>query len=237
MARTVCLGRSGVGKSWYAGHYIESVLPKFEYGIHYDIEDEEKGLCEDYDHDPDSPYLGKLPVDSEIMQKSDMENILRKYKKLRVVPEGLTSDELEELFARLCDAAMEVEDCHVSADEAHRYIKNSSIDERVNRMATGGRKYGVEWFITTQRPQNLHEDILSQANYGVYFQITKDRDIKKVNKSSGINAERLRKLGERKAIIENFDSGNIQQVDTNDLERKTVHYASDDGKADSALKG
>ena len=61
-------------------------------------------------------------------------------------------------------------------------------------------------------------------------------DIKKINRSSQFNANRLKQLQAREAIVENKNSGEIKQIDTNtDIKRKRPHHADDDGIADDAF--
>jgi hypothetical protein len=87
----------------------------------------------------------------------------------------------------------------------------------------------------TQRPQKLHEDILSQSNVSVYFAVDSDRDLKKVDESSSVDIDRIRELDERQAIIENHGTGDVKAIDTNNLDRKYPHVAGDDGKAEDVL--
>jgi hypothetical protein len=165
--------------------------------------------------------------------------VLYKYKYVRVVPDGLTDEEKVLLVEMMADAAMKVGDCHFSVDEAHLVAKKHNIGDKLMRLITGGRKRGVEWLFITQRPQKLHEDILSQSDYTVYFNLRdRDRD-KAAEKAEGIpDAEaKIDALKEREAIIEDFDTGEWTQFSTEDLERSIEHVSGDDGKADDAYDG
>lgn len=298
MARTVILGASGTGKSYFGGGVLEHVLadddgsgraegcacsdddcnhqpgdenhvPKvetgdgapdfdtgeeFEYAIHYDVEDEEKGFS-----DPEDPVLLTFEVDEEALRQAvqvredsdvvpdDVDTsepmplvqwVFYFNKYVRFVPDGLTDAEKKILAEMLADAAMKSGDCHFSVDEAHLIAEKHAIGDRLNRLITGGRKKGVEWLFITQRPQNLHEDILSQSDYTTYFRLTdRDRD-KAAEKSEAIeNAEdKIANLGPRQAIIEDFENNQWHQFDTNNFDRTIPHYAGDDGKADPAYQ-
>jgi len=230
MARITLLGQSGTGKSWYSGWLLENVVPEFEHAIHLDYEDEEQGMSLSED-----PLYVTLFVDEELLDSLDFESVVERNKKLRVVPDGLTKDEIGDLAEELAAAALELGDCYFSIDEAHNVCESQSIGPKMERLVTGGRKRGVEWQAVTQRPQKLHEDVLSQSNISVYFAVSKDRDLKKIGDSSDVDAERISNLEKRQAIIENHDSGETKTIDTNNLSRKYPHVAGDDGKADDVL--
>jgi hypothetical protein len=230
MARITVLGQSGTGKSWYSGWLIENVLPEFEHAIHLDYEDEEKGMSLSED-----PLYVTLFVDVDLLDSLDFESVVGRNKRVRAVPDGLTKDEIGDLAEGLAEAALELGDCYFSLDEAHNICESHSIDPRMERLITGGRKYGVEWQAVTQRPQKLHEDVLSQSNISVYFSVSKDRDLKKIGNSSDVDADRISGLDKRQAIIENHDTGEVKAIDTNNLSRKYPHVAGDDGKADELL--
>lgn len=248
MARTGVFGRSGAGKSWWFGWYLERVIPEFEYAIHFDIEDEEQGLSK-----KGESLLKTFYVDQEFFnerRKVDgrtmplVHAVTLKNKKVRIVPDSLTPHERQELFAQICGLAMELgktdATVHVSSDEAHEVVpdKGEDLDQRIVRMLTGGRKKGVEWALCTQRPAKLHSDAFTQLNYGVYFQMTKDNDVMKVNNSTNFDAfHRLKDLEERECIIENLDTGTDKTVNTDSLSRNREHVGGDDGLADDVLDG
>ena len=229
MARMTILGSSGTGKSWYAGWMIENIAPELEYGIHLDYEDEERGLSL-----AENPLYETAAIDEDLLS-TDFESVLRRDKRLRVVPDGLKKSEIQDLAESLADAALEVGDCFFSWDEAHNVAGKHEIGDRLERLVTGGRKFGVEWLAVTQRPQKLHEDILSQSNVSVYFAVDSDRDLKKIDESSSIDIDRIRDLDERQAIMENHDTGEMKTIDTNNLDRTYPHVAGDDGIAEGML--
>jgi hypothetical protein len=298
MARTVILGASGTGKSYFGGGVLEHILadddgsgradgcacqhdncdhqpgddghvPRvetgdgapdfdtgedFEYAIHYDVEDEETGFS-----NPEDPVLLTYEVDADALRRAvkvaddspyipdDVDTaepmplvqwVFYYNKYVRFVPDGLTDKEKKILAEMLADAAMEAGDCHFSVDEAHLIAEKHAIGDKLNRLITGGRKKGVEWLFITQRPQNLHEDILSQSDYTVYFRLTdRDRD-KAASKSEAIeDAEgKIASLDAREAIIEDFEQHEWHQFNTNNFNRTIPHHAGDDGKADDAYE-
>lgn len=245
MARTGVFGRSGVGKSWMFGWFLEQVLPKFDYAFHVDVEDEEKGLSE-----PPTSMLKTFYCDKEFAESTVTVDgrevslptaVWLRNKKVRMVPDGMTDSEKYEVFAEISEAAMEVgkqgASVHLSSDEAHMLIPDADdLDNRIERMLSGGRKKGVEWAFCTQRPAKLHSMAFTQMNYGIFFHLPKDADRMKVNGSVGFDAyHMLEEMGERECYIENADTSELQHLMTDELNRETPHYAKDDGIADDAL--
>lgn len=282
MARVMVLGRSGSGKSWFAGKILADILEGdadfdgenppdeaeaavndatsedsrgFEYAAHLDLEDEERGLSQ-----ADDPLLLTFEVDSETLAsvvsykterdapdyipERELEGdgpfhlplvkwVLYRNRYVRFVPEGLSKDEMVLLVEFIADAAMQAGSTHFSLDEAHLVAQKHNIGDKLMRLATGGRKRGVEWLFITQRPQKIHEDILSQTDYTIYFNL-RDRDLEKAaDKAEAIpDAEgEIGALGKREAIIEDFDAGTYEQFSTDGMERAYPHAAGDDGVA------
>ena len=242
MARILIIGRSGKGKTWYHGWLLERIAKKYRCTVHLDMQDDEKGLSH-----PDDPLLKTLPVDREIFENANWEKIIHEQRYLRIVPEGLNQEEIRELGAQLADVCYtlakkyrdaEVENDGVlySVDESHEIAPQAGeLDERLSRMAVGGRKMGLEWIFATQRPQKLHETIISQKDFGCFFGISSDRDAKKINDSVSFNAKEL--IGQKKyhVLLENDDAGKTSIINTKKLSRKRPHISKDDGKANETL--
>jgi hypothetical protein len=228
------------------GWFLESVIPDFDYAFHVDLEDEEKGLSEP----PDAllktfycdPEFAKTTVTIDGREVILPVAVWLRNRKVRMVPDGLTPEEVYEVFAAVSEAAMEVgkqgASAHLSSDEAHNLIPDigDDLDQRIERMLSGGRKKGIEWSFCTQRPAKLHAMAFTQMNYGIFFHLPKDADRMKVNGSVGFDAyHMLEDMGERECYIENADTSDLQHLHTEDLERETPHYAKDDGIADGVL--
>lgn len=241
MARTVCVGASGNGKSWEMGRYIESVVPKFSYGVHFDIENEEAGLAAQ-SPSGEPPVFNTFYVDEAgYAGEWDIPLTIRQNPKLRIVPDGLTDEEMTKLFALVCAVGMELtkqDDVtfHISVDEAHNVIPKAGVHSKISRMLTGGRKRGLEWCISTQRMQNLHENALGQASMGVYFGMA-GRDAGKVDNYTTFNARsELPQLEKYECLYENRDTGEWWRVDTTEKSREHPHMAADDGLADEFIE-
>lgn len=238
MARTSIIGTSGTGKSWYSGYLLEQAVPNFDFAVHFDIEDEELGLSStETDHEP---LYKTVEIDEELFGNVDLLRVLYRNKKIRVVPQDLVMEESREVLGTLCAAAMKLgEEGHgsvfVSVDEAHNLLSEGNLDERVERLITGGRKHKVEFLSITQRPQLIDKTVLSQSNRRCYLRVDEQNDIDKINKVSTFDAERLKNLRDRRVIVENRDTGETTEINTENLERKRPHYSADDGISDEAL--
>lgn len=239
MARTLVAGSSGYGKSWELGRYLENVVPEFDYAIHYDPDDEEAGLASKGEGG-EPPVYKTLYVDRRALAGEwDIPATIRKERKLRIVPDGLNDEQTIHLLALCCKTAMEITggepDFHLSVDEAHNVIPKGQVHSHISRMLTGGRKRGLEWAVATQRLQKIHEDAISQSNYGIYFCLS-GRDAKKVNGETVFDAEaELPPLDRYECIYENRNNGEWWRVNTSERSRAHPHVAEDDGKADEFL--
>lgn len=236
MARVVVLGRSGTGKSYYTGYLLEQTVPEFDIAIHYDIEDEEIGLSDRHR----DPLYRTLRVDEELVRKLDWRRVIIRHRKIRVVPIGLTEVEMRALYAGICRVVIEVcrgraATAFVSCDEAHNILKQSNFPTACERLITGGRKHGVECLHISQRPQLLHTTVISQADKRVYFGISDDNDLRKIDQQSSFPAHRLKELKTRMCIIENKNTGEWIEIDTNGLGRQRPHFSGDDGIVDRHL--
>lgn len=219
----------------------------FEYAIHFDVDDEEQALSQEGRAVFKTWYVDKAFAERRVEYRGRemplSAAMILEHKKLRIVPDGLTPDEQQALFADIAGTVMEVgkgeANVLVAVDEAHQVVPDvgEALDDRVIRMLTGGRKKGVEYILCTQRPSNLHDEAYSQMSHAAYFSLTKDVDVAKVNGSAGFNAyDYLPHLEPRQFIFEDLDSGDLHRHSTNDLERQHPHMAPDDGVADEVLR-
>jgi hypothetical protein len=159
-----------------------------------------------------------------------------------VVPDGLTTEEQREVYAQISRAMMQL--CKdatpdasgfVSCDEAHTINQQAQFDQRVERLITGGRKHAVECLHISQRPQLLHSTVISQADRRVYFGVSDQNDLAKIDSVSNFDADRLKTLEKRACIVENKDSGEVEELRTDGIGRERPHYSGDDGVVDKHL--
>lgn len=66
-------------------------------------------------------------------------------------------------------------------EEAHRYISTDSTDQMNNyyieKLAREGRKFGVNLMVSTQRPSEVSNTVISQCNSLIVHKITNSRDL------------------------------------------------------------
>ncbi len=66
-------------------------------------------------------------------------------------------------------------------EEAHRYISLTSSDQinnyYVDKLAREGRKFGVNLMVSTQRPSEVSNTVISQCNSLIVHKITNSRDL------------------------------------------------------------
>ena len=232
------IGQSGTGKSYYTGALLEQTVPSFDIAVHYDIEDEERGLSDAHN----DPIYKTLHVTPDQARNINWLKVLANHRKLRVVPEDMTVAEMQELYAVICHCVLKL--CKelvpqwtgfVSCDEAHNLVPQNGFDKRVERLITGGRKHGVECLHISQRPQLLHTTVISQADRRIYFRVNDDNDLGKINKQSSFPATSLRDLDDRVCIVENKSTGEYTTISTDDVTRQRPHYSNDDGHVDAHL--
>lgn len=240
------IGNSGTGKSWGAGAVIERVLdpdhPKnpgktFDIAVHFDYEDEEKGLC-DSEHDP---VLQRFDVDEQTAASVDWLKVLFNHRRLRVVPD-MSKDDAMELLGVISDALMQL--CKkvdpeltgfLSIDEAHNWIPQTNSDERIHYLMSNGRKHGIEYLIITQRPATIHTSALGLTDRRIYFRVDEKNDIKGLRGVTTFNTDKLQQLDDRECVVENKSNGEHVVESTEDWTRIRPHYAKDDGITDDAL--
>ncbi|EKT4498138.1 ATP-binding protein [Flavobacterium psychrophilum] len=66
-------------------------------------------------------------------------------------------------------------------EEAHRYISTSSTDQinnyYIDKLAREGRKFGVNLMVSTQRPSEVSNTVISQCNSLIVHKITNNKDL------------------------------------------------------------
>lgn len=254
MARLTILGQSGTGKSWAGGALIERIMDpehpensgteSFDLAVHFDPEDEERGLSDA----ENNPIYQRLDVDAKLAKKIDWMRAVYNHRRIRVVPDMMESEQ-RELFGAICGAVFDlVKDVApdltalISCDESGQIVTQNGADSRALKAQTRGRKYGLETVHSSQRPQQLHTTVISQSDRRFYFRINDDNDRGKLQGQAGFNVNRIPDLGvglsgldDRQVVIENAGSGELVVESTENWTRIRPHYAQDDGIIDEAL--
>lgn len=181
-----------------------------------------------------------MRVDEKLARELDWKRVITRHRKVRVVPIGLTEAEMRALYAGICGVVMGVcrgreATAFVSCDEAHNILKQSNFPTPCERLITGGRKHGVECLHVSQRPQLLHTTVISQADKRVYFGISDDNDLRKIDQQSSFPVGHLKELKTRACIVENKNTGEWVEIDTDGIRRLRPHFSGDDGILDRHL--
>lgn len=82
-------------------------------------------------------------------------------------------------------------------EEAHRYINEDDAEEYklgnyyIERLAREGRKFGISLIISSQRPSELSQTVVSQCNSFIVHRITNKKDFDVINKILSTNNQNL----------------------------------------------
>jgi len=125
-------------------------------------------------------------------------------------------------------ANREKENILLVLEEAHRYIATVSTDQLnnyyIDKLAREGRKFGVNLMVSTQRPSEVSNTVISQCNSLIVHKITNSKDLdfikntieyddkSQIDLLSGLKQQQALVLGEAFAF-----SSLIRIADTNPL--------------------
>lgn len=131
-------------------------------------------------------------------------------------------------------------------EEAHRYINDKESNDYklgyyyIERLAREGRKYGISLIISSQRPSELSETVVSQCNSFIVHKITNKKDMEIINKILDINNNNflnfIPNLEKQHALVtgEAFNYSDIIKIcDANPLPRSCDPNVVDSWKIDS----
>lgn len=82
-------------------------------------------------------------------------------------------------------------------EEAHRYINEEDKEDYklgnyyIERLAREGRKFGISLIISSQRPSEISQTVISQCNSFIVHRITNKRDLDLINKIISSNNQSI----------------------------------------------
>ena len=229
--RVFITGKSGSGKSYTVGVFIEEFLKKGIPVIIFDRHGEYSSLkvensegSEEFQVEPKS-YAeqiieftdldinpgGDVPI--EFLMTSSAKDLISSQQCTIVNLRGLDLEVQEALthkiLMKLYDASIdeEIQPFYCILDEAHLFAskKKTKVRETVKLIAQEGRKFGANLVIVTQKPQLLDTTVRAQAGAWIIHQLTDIRDIDITIKSSeGLSSdwnEDISRLEPGEAII------------------------------------
>jgi len=117
-------------------------------------------------------------------------------------PEDLGLDEFNRVCWYVC---RRLKNILFVVDEVHNFCTKSSIPDGLKYLITvcQGEPYNIGFFGISQRPANVHNDILSNASVWFVFSLNLDRDAKAVEDNTGMPIEVIKALPYRHFCIFN----------------------------------
>lgn len=156
---TVIIGGTDSGKSTMAQYLFLNTPYKT---LYYDIQEERNPKT-------NKVVLLQSPFTIEALKKYDRIVIYGKINKDMQLAE--VNRIVETLFRIGAYFPRRKTWCNLFVDEAHEIAKQHDDNNPVNRVATKGLSYGISLICITQRPASLHNTVLTQAKYHVFFNI------------------------------------------------------------------
>jgi len=204
--RIAIIGESGSGKSWAASLMLEEALENQMQICVFDVHGEYSTFTEVYKNiiviggeRADLP-LSYDYIDVYIKIINSGKNVILDLKEL-VVDEEEFGRFSEKFLRALWKEQVEnpkpllllIEEAHMVAPQEKSYDVMRRI-KIMKQIATGGRKFGLFFVLTTQRPAEISKTALSQCWIRLFGKLTEELDLKAVKPYIDQNPAELRKL-------------------------------------------
>jgi superfamily II DNA or RNA helicase len=82
----------------------------------------------------------------------------------------------------------------IVVDEVHKYLSWKRPDETLLQIISYGRHRRINLIATSQRPAQVHNDLLAQADVRVIFRTTEVNDLAYLKRFAGADPDRLQSL-------------------------------------------
>lgn len=214
--RIFITGKTGSGKSYTVGVFIEEFLKKGVPLIIFDRHGEYSSLkvqnsegSEEFHIEPKSyseqiiefTDLGINPggdVPIELLMISNAKDLISSQQctiiNLRGIELEIQERLTHEILMKLYNASVtgEIQPFYCILDEAHLFAskKKTEVGETVKLIAQEGRKFGANLVIVTQKPQLLDTTVRAQAGTWIIHQLTDIRDVDiTIRSSEGLSSE------------------------------------------------
>jgi DNA helicase HerA-like ATPase len=215
-------GKTGTGKSWFAGYEVEQLLNEGKYVVVFDPHNEH-GFGQKY------PFA-KLVVGEETLKRLDRKKafeILKHYqqqgKNLRIVTNKLYIDQYMQLIDYFSWAILELHNIVFFIDECKDVAPNEQgAPIELKKLVTEGRKFGCDIIMVAQRPAMIDTTLISQANSYYIFQMTDINDLQRIRGYVN-DVEIIKNLKNREYVYVDTDKNTEQKLTTNGLHRATKH--------------
>ena len=257
MSRALLAAQSGFGKSYLGQWWIEDNVDEYDHLVVADYKGEYRGLCKKNSGLPESKRCNWVGVgEVEADWSVDVWVELLKQEARLVLERGVDEATWQEIVAKIARAARRLDGTVlVVIDEAHFVAPGrGSIPDEVKGLATTGRGEGVSTVWITQRLQELNETVLAQTDVRLLGGFSNDNDLGKIGRivdynpdihNPGSTAVRvpdaIDRDGKPVQQFENDDgqligsewiwsttSGDLDRINTQDLELTSTHYGGED---------
>ena len=168
-------GRTGSGKSYL----IKKIIVKFSKVVFYDYKHEHNDIAKKYEVTEDL---------------SEVANFLRDESKKRKLIMYRPIDATNNQFNNLCKICYMAGNCTLVIDEVARHSTSYEVLEYHDLIMRLGRTRNVGIWNITQRPNVIHNTLISEAEHMIFFQLQLKSDRKKIEGVIGDVAEGLRDL-------------------------------------------
>lgn len=168
--RIMVVGKSGVGKTKMSKDWL---LPHYPRILFYDIKREN----DDFEHDI---IIG---TPEELEKKINLYDIILYQPEPSEEEKDLTDD-----FNQVCRIVFQNKNRALYVDEAMAVTSPSKIPYWFKIVITQGRSYNVGEISATQRPKNIHNTLISEAEHLFIFSLNLQGDIDKLEEMIGEDA-------------------------------------------------
>lgn len=162
--RTVFVGKTGSGKTAAVKKLVWEPLDRV---IFADIKGREH-------RDLNYPVLESLEQARAALTASDPDDRLEKFVIRPKAPDI-------EWFDALCQLVYDRGGTHLIADELKSVYHGSSLTNHHNLLLTNGRDKGVGFTATTQRPQRIPREAISEAEHVFTFRLKDPDDVDRID--------------------------------------------------------
>lgn len=169
-------GKSGSGKSYFAGWMASKFKERGKALVIWDKKNEYRGIA-----------TSLLVLNQDTFTKARhakhvfFRRLIERHPSVRVVPQGLTLDEMLEAFDHLAHAVYERGQTVLLVEEAHIVAPQGQTPRYAQVLVTDARTHANDLIMVTQRVQNLDTTMASQANIRVTFKMTDPNDLKRIS--------------------------------------------------------
>lgn len=210
---TLIAGKSGAGKSYYAGYLLERET-------NFVVLLDKKG-----DHEDLAEHLGyiKLTINEDTLDRltaDHFEQIFRhvrrrKIRGIRIVPDKLAT-RYEDLGNKVSHAVLQLTNITLAIEELKNYAPERTSRQDIKHLlnvVSEGRSNDIQLLATTQFPQQLHYMIYYNCNiYHVFYMGKQDRNYERFTDNQNLIDEMKDSAVEDRKYIYIDDNRGVEEI-------------------------